>query len=53
MNDIEYLNGLLDGLDDLSDAAWQQVCLDRISHDARFKGRDPFDVWVMWLEANA
>ena len=53
MNDIEYLNGLLDGLDDLSDEAWQQVCLDRISIDARFKGCDPFDVWVMWLEANA
>jgi len=51
--DKQYLNGLLSGLDDLSDGAWGQVCQDMIANDPRFKRRDPFDVWIAWCSANA
>lgn len=49
--DVAFLNGLLSGLDDLSDGAWQCVCEDRIRDCGQFKGRDPFDVWLAWAQA--
>lgn len=48
---IAYLNGLLDGLDDEPDGAWQCICEDRIRMCGEFKGRDPFDVWITWVKA--
>jgi len=46
--DFDYLDGLLSGLDDLNDGAWQAVCESSSATDPRFKGRDPFDVWMAW-----
>lgn len=51
--DADYLDGLLDGLDELSDGAWQCVCEDRIRADPKFKGKDPYDVWMAWVHARA
>jgi hypothetical protein len=47
---IYYLDGLLDGLDDLPDGAWQATCEDRIRMCGEFKGLDPFDVWMEWVD---
>jgi len=46
---FDYLDGLFDGLDDLSDGAWQSVCIDLIRGCGEFKGKDPFDVWMAWV----
>ena len=51
--DVEYLDGLLDAFDELPDGAWTQACQDAIAADARFKGRNPYDVWIALVEANA
>lgn len=48
--DRDYLDGLLDGFDDLPDGAWAQCCQDAIRADRRFKNRDPYDVWIDWVE---
>ena len=50
---VAYLDGLLDGLDDLPDGAWGQVCQDRIAADPRFKGSDPHTIWTNWARAKA
>lgn len=52
-NTVAYLDGLLDGLDDLPDGAWAQVCQDRIAADPRFKGCDAYDVWMNWVKATS
>jgi hypothetical protein len=49
----EYLNGLLSGLDDYPDGAWSEICKDRIRKDPKFKGRDPYEVWIAWVAATA
>ena len=51
--DIEFLDGLLDGFDDLSDGAWQSACESAIEMCPRFNGRNAFDVWLAWCEAKA
>jgi len=45
---VAFLDGLLSGLDDLSDGAWQAVCCDLIEASGEFKGKDPHDVWLAW-----
>jgi len=50
---VRYLDGLLSGLDDLPDGAWQSVCEDMIAGDSEFKGQDPFDVWMDWCVAKS
>jgi hypothetical protein len=49
----QYLDGLLSAFDDLPDGAWAQCCQDAIRDDPRFKGRDPFEVWLAWCEIGA
>jgi hypothetical protein len=51
--EVEFLNGLLSGLDDLPDGAWQNVCEDMIDSCGRFVGRDAYDVWLAWVEATS
>lgn len=51
-DDIAYLNGLLSSFHDLNDGAWQFACEEAIRQCKRFK-RDPFEVWIAWLEATA
>ena len=49
--DVAFLDGLLDPLDDLPDGAWQAACESAIACCDRFKGRNPYDVWIAWIEA--
>jgi hypothetical protein len=51
--DRAYLDGLCSAFDDFPDGAWQAACEDAIENDPRFKGRDPYDVWLAWCEAGA
>jgi len=51
--DLDYLNGLLSAFDELPDGAWRAACESAIESDPRFKGRNPYDVWMAWVEANA
>lgn len=48
--DRDYLDGLLSAFDDLPDGAWQTACESAIENDRRFKNRDPYDVWIDWVE---
>lgn len=50
---VAYLDGLLDGLDSLPDGAWAQACQDAIEADPRFKGSDPYGVWMNWVKAKS
>ena len=49
-DDLSFLDGLLSGLDDLPDGAWQAVCESRIESTDRWPKRDPFDVWMEWVQ---
>jgi hypothetical protein len=51
--DVEYLDGLLDAYDELQDGAWSACCQSAIAADPRFKGRDSYEVWIAWVEANS
>jgi hypothetical protein len=51
--DVDYLDGLLSAFDELPDGAWGQSCQDAIRADPRFKGRDPYEVWIAWVEVNS
>jgi hypothetical protein len=48
-DEVHFLNGLLSGLDDLPDGAWQAACEELIGQMPEFKGRDPYDVWIAWV----
>jgi hypothetical protein len=48
--DRDYLDGLLEAFDDLPDGAWAYACQAAIAEDRRFNNRDPYDVWIDWVE---
>jgi type IV pilus assembly protein PilA len=48
--DFQFLDGYLSALDELPDGAWQVSCENAIAECAQFKGRDPYDVWLAWVE---
>ena len=50
-DDVHYLNGLLDAFEGFSDGAWMQACQDAIHDCGRFKGKDPYEVWLAWVRA--
>lgn len=52
-DDVEYLDALLSGYDDLPDGAWQAVCQELIERCSRFRDHDPYDVWIRWVEKNS
>lgn len=52
-NDAAYLDGLLSAFEDLPDGAWQAACESAIERDPRFKGREPYDVWIAWIELSS
>lgn len=49
--DASYLDGLLEAFDEFPDGAWQAACEEAIAEDIRFKGRDPYEVWIAWCYA--
>jgi hypothetical protein len=51
--DVDYLDGLLSAFDELPDGAWASCCQSAIAADPRFKGRDSYEVWIAWVEANS
>jgi hypothetical protein len=51
--EIAFLDGYLEHNDDLPDGAWQAACESDIAQCPMFKGREPYDVWLAWVEANA
>jgi hypothetical protein len=51
--EIDYLDGLFDAFDDLPDGAWQAACEDAVATCGRFKGRDPYDVWIQWVAVSS
>jgi hypothetical protein len=51
--DIAFLDGLFDPYDDLPDGAWQAACEDAVRECPRFKGRDPYEVWIQWAEVTS
>lgn len=53
VDDVAYLDGLLDAFADFSDGAWQSACVDAIEASGRFKRRDPFDVWLAYCFAKS
>lgn len=52
-DELFYLDGLLDAYSDFSDASWSCACQDAIAADPRFEGRDPYTVWINWVEARS
>jgi hypothetical protein len=52
-DDIEYLRGKFAAFDDLPDGAWAQCCQDAVRDDPRFKGKNPYDVWIAWVAATS
>jgi hypothetical protein len=52
-NQCAFLDGLLEGLDDLPDGAWQAACESLIEAQPQFAGRDPYEVWLAWCIRNA
>lgn len=49
----EYLDGYLSAFEDLPDGAWQAACEEAIGREPKFRGRDPYDVWMAWAKANS
>jgi hypothetical protein len=52
-NDVDWLRGYLSAFDDLPDGAWSYACQDAIESSGKFKGRDPYDVWIAYVEATS
>jgi hypothetical protein len=52
-DDIAYLDGYLSAWDELPDGAWQAACEDAIGACEKFKGQDPYEVWLAWCRANS
>jgi len=50
---LDFLEGLLSGLDDLPDGAWQAVCCDLIENCGEFKGKDSHDVWLAYCKEHS
>ena len=52
LDDIDYLDGMLDPLDELPDGLWQEACENAIAESSRFKGRDAYEIWIQWTRAS-
>jgi hypothetical protein len=52
-DDVAYLDGYLSAWDELPDGAWQAACEDAISASEKFKGQDPYEVWLAWCMATS
>ncbi len=50
--DKDFLDGYLFAFDELPDGAWQAACEEAIAECDKFKGREPYDVWLAWCYAN-
>lgn len=48
-----FLDGLCSAFDELPDGAWQAACCDAIERSGEFKGKDPFEVWLAWVETKS
>jgi hypothetical protein len=51
--DIAFLDGLFDPYDNLPDGAWQAACEDAVTTCGRFKGQDPYEVWLAYVAATS
>lgn len=50
--DTDFLDGYLEHNEDLPDGAWQAACEEDIAACPRFRGRNPFEVWLAWATRN-